>query len=57
MSPGTGVSPGTRVSPTPAFPRSYGVQELDGEKRLGGPGLPRQEPMSVMVTGGPWPGR
>ncbi|NXJ74953.1 MZB1 protein, partial [Trogon melanurus] len=36
---------------------SYGVQELDGEKRLAGPGLLRQEPMSVMVTGGPWPGR
>ncbi|NXW95749.1 MZB1 protein, partial [Alopecoenas beccarii] len=36
---------------------SYGVQELDGEKRLVGPGLPGQEPMSVMVTGGPWPGR
>ncbi|KAF1652089.1 Marginal zone B- and B1-cell-specific protein, partial [Eudyptes chrysocome] len=36
---------------------SYGVQELDGEKRLAGPGLPRQEPMSVMVLGGPWPGR
>ncbi|KAK2524843.1 Mzb1 [Columba guinea] len=36
---------------------SYGVQELDGEKRLAGPGLPGQEPMSVMVTGGPWPGR
>ncbi|XP_030360676.1 marginal zone B- and B1-cell-specific protein [Strigops habroptila] len=36
---------------------SYGVQELDGEKRLAGPGLPVQEPMSVMVTGGPWPGR
>ncbi|XP_075298380.1 marginal zone B- and B1-cell-specific protein isoform X2 [Opisthocomus hoazin] len=36
---------------------SYGVQELDGEKRLSGPGLPRQEPMSVMVAGGPWPGR
>ncbi|NXA25461.1 MZB1 protein, partial [Ibidorhyncha struthersii] len=36
---------------------SYGVQELDGEKRLAGPGLPRQEPMSVMVMGGPWPSR
>ncbi|XP_033922980.1 marginal zone B- and B1-cell-specific protein [Melopsittacus undulatus] len=36
---------------------SYGVQEVDGEKRLTGPGLPMQEPMSVMVTGGPWPGR
>ncbi|NXX74395.1 MZB1 protein, partial [Urocolius indicus] len=36
---------------------SYGVQELDGQKRLVGPGLPTQEPMSVMVTGGPWPGR
>ncbi|NWQ85820.1 MZB1 protein, partial [Burhinus bistriatus] len=36
---------------------SYGVQELDGEKRLAGPGLPRQEPMSVMVMGGPWPAR
>ncbi|NXT90938.1 MZB1 protein, partial [Anhinga rufa] len=36
---------------------SYGVQELDGEKRLAGPGLPRQEPMTVMVMGGPWPSR
>ncbi|NXH22326.1 MZB1 protein, partial [Bucco capensis] len=36
---------------------SYGMQELDGEKRLTGPGLPSQKPMSVMVTGGPWPGR
>ncbi|NWH25614.1 MZB1 protein, partial [Grus americana] len=36
---------------------SYGVQELDGEKRLAGPGLMRQEPMTVMVTGGPWPSR
>ncbi|NXS97136.1 MZB1 protein, partial [Jacana jacana] len=36
---------------------SYGVQELDGKKRLAGPGLLRQEPMTVMVTGGPWPGR
>ncbi|XP_054024559.1 marginal zone B- and B1-cell-specific protein [Dryobates pubescens] len=36
---------------------SYGVQELDGVKRLTGPGLLRQEPMSVMVTGGPWPRR
>uniref|UniRef100_A0A8B9G1M1 Marginal zone B and B1 cell specific protein n=1 Tax=Amazona collaria TaxID=241587 RepID=A0A8B9G1M1_9PSIT len=36
---------------------SYGVQELDGQKRLAGPGLPMQEPMSVMVTGGTWPSR
>ncbi|NXV79915.1 MZB1 protein, partial [Atlantisia rogersi] len=36
---------------------SYGVLELDGEKRLSGPGMLRQEPMSVMVTGGPWPTR
>ncbi|KAM6408888.1 marginal zone B- and B1-cell-specific protein [Rhynochetos jubatus] len=36
---------------------SYGVQELDGEKRLAGPGLLGQASMSVMVTGGPWPGR
>ncbi|NXF09834.1 MZB1 protein, partial [Smithornis capensis] len=36
---------------------SYGVQELHGEKRLAGPGLPRQEPMSVMVSGGLWPSR
>ncbi|NXL85939.1 MZB1 protein, partial [Alectura lathami] len=35
----------------------YGVQELNGEKRLTGPGLPGQEPLSVAVTGGPWPGR
>ncbi|NXU49802.1 MZB1 protein, partial [Turnix velox] len=36
---------------------SYGVQELDGEKRLVGPGLPTQGTMTVMVTGGPWPSR
>ncbi|NWX28368.1 MZB1 protein, partial [Notiomystis cincta] len=36
---------------------SYGVLELDGEKRLSGPGLPRQQLLSVMVTGGPWPSR
>ncbi|XP_051486772.1 marginal zone B- and B1-cell-specific protein [Apus apus] len=36
---------------------SYGLQELDGEKRLVGPGLLAQESMTVMVTGGPWPGR
>ncbi|NXY92609.1 MZB1 protein, partial [Alcedo cyanopectus] len=36
---------------------SYGMQDLNGEKHLVGPGLPRQEPMTVMVTGGPWPGR
>ncbi|NXT51494.1 MZB1 protein, partial [Pluvianellus socialis] len=36
---------------------SYGVQEVAGEKRLVGPGLLSQEPMSVMVMGGPWPGR
>ncbi|NWH87112.1 MZB1 protein, partial [Aegithalos caudatus] len=35
----------------------YGVLELDGEKRLSGPGLPRQQPLSVLVSGGPWPGR
>ncbi|NWI42036.1 MZB1 protein, partial [Picathartes gymnocephalus] len=35
----------------------YGVLELDGEKRLSGPGLPRQQLLSVMVSGGPWPGR
>ncbi|NXO57215.1 MZB1 protein, partial [Aramus guarauna] len=36
---------------------SYGVQELDGEKRLVGPGLLTQKLMSVMVTGGLWPNR
>ncbi|NWW12684.1 MZB1 protein, partial [Oreocharis arfaki] len=36
---------------------SYGVLELDGEKRLSGPGLPTQQPLSVMVSGGPWPNR
>uniref|UniRef100_A0A669PQ15 Marginal zone B and B1 cell specific protein n=1 Tax=Phasianus colchicus TaxID=9054 RepID=A0A669PQ15_PHACC len=35
----------------------YGVQELSGERRLTGPGLPGQEAMSVAVMGGPWPGR
>lgn len=35
----------------------YGVQELRGERRLMGPGLPGQEAMSVAVMGGPWPGR
>ncbi|NXG35514.1 MZB1 protein, partial [Dromaius novaehollandiae] len=36
---------------------SYGVLEVNGEKRLAGPGLLSQEPMSVMIMGGPWPGR
>uniref|UniRef100_A0A8C5UDQ1 Marginal zone B and B1 cell specific protein n=1 Tax=Malurus cyaneus samueli TaxID=2593467 RepID=A0A8C5UDQ1_9PASS len=36
---------------------SYGVLELDGEKRLSGPGLPSQQPLSVMVSGGLWPSR
>ncbi|NWW78836.1 MZB1 protein, partial [Climacteris rufus] len=35
----------------------YGVLELDGEKRLAGPGLPMEQPLSVMVSGGPWPSR
>ncbi|OXB64966.1 hypothetical protein ASZ78_007369 [Callipepla squamata] len=35
----------------------YGMQELRGERRLTGPGLPGQEAMSVAVMGGPWPGR
>ncbi|NXG26019.1 MZB1 protein, partial [Grallaria varia] len=36
---------------------SYGVHEVEGQTRLTGPGLPGQEPMSVMVSGGPWPAR
>ncbi|NXO29015.1 MZB1 protein, partial [Cisticola juncidis] len=36
---------------------SYGVLELDGEKRLSGPGLPGPQSLSVLVSGGPWPGR
>nr|XP_027324223.1 LOW QUALITY PROTEIN: marginal zone B- and B1-cell-specific protein [Anas platyrhynchos] len=35
----------------------YGVQELNGEKRLTGPGLQSQQPLSVVMTGGPWPSR
>ncbi|XP_062443505.1 marginal zone B- and B1-cell-specific protein [Rhea pennata] len=35
----------------------YGVLETNGAKRLSGPGLLSQEPMSVMMMGGPWPGR
>uniref|UniRef100_A0A8C3GHQ8 Marginal zone B and B1 cell specific protein n=1 Tax=Cairina moschata TaxID=8855 RepID=A0A8C3GHQ8_CAIMO len=35
----------------------YGVQELNGEKRLTGPGLRSQQPLSVAMTGGPWPSR
>uniref|UniRef100_A0A8B9ZYX1 Marginal zone B and B1 cell specific protein n=1 Tax=Anas zonorhyncha TaxID=75864 RepID=A0A8B9ZYX1_9AVES len=35
----------------------YGVQELKGEKRLTGPGLQSQQPLSVVMTGGPWPSR
>uniref|UniRef100_A0A8B9CY32 Marginal zone B and B1 cell specific protein n=1 Tax=Anser brachyrhynchus TaxID=132585 RepID=A0A8B9CY32_9AVES len=35
----------------------YGVQELNGEKRLTGPGLQSQQPLSVTMTGGPWPSR
>ncbi|NXA51760.1 MZB1 protein, partial [Nothocercus julius] len=35
----------------------YGVMEVEGVKRLTGPGLPSQEPMTVVMSGGPWPGR
>lgn len=44
-------------NPTCVPPRSYGVQELNGEKRLTGPGLQSQQPLSVVMTGGPWPSR
>ncbi|XP_049991013.1 marginal zone B- and B1-cell-specific protein isoform X2 [Alexandromys fortis] len=39
--------------------QSYGVQEVNGMKRLMGPGLSKgTEPsISVMITGGPWPNR
>lgn len=39
--------------------QSYGVQEVNGMKRLMGPGLSKgKEPsISVMITGGPWPNR
>ncbi|PKU30030.1 proline-rich basic protein 1 [Limosa lapponica baueri] len=65
--PRAGPLAGSSVHPQPGKPvlerscsqgwESYGVQELDGEKRLAGPGLLRQESMTVMVTGGPWPSR
>lgn len=45
------------ADPNLTSPCSYGVQELRGERRLMGPGLPGQEAMSVAVMGGPWPGR
>ncbi|XP_010224797.1 PREDICTED: marginal zone B- and B1-cell-specific protein, partial [Tinamus guttatus] len=35
----------------------YGVMEVEGVKRLAGPGLPNQESITVMMSGGPWPGR
>lgn len=45
-------------TPNPVCPpHSYGVQELNGEKRLTGPGLQSQQPLSVTMTGGPWPSR
>lgn len=47
----------TGADPNLTSPCSYGVQELRGERRLMGPGLPGQEAMSVAVMGGPWPGR
>ncbi|NWY03507.1 MZB1 protein, partial [Nothoprocta ornata] len=35
----------------------YGVMEVEGVKRLTGPGLPSQESVTVIMSGGPWPGR
>ncbi|XP_005065334.2 marginal zone B- and B1-cell-specific protein [Mesocricetus auratus] len=39
--------------------QSYGVQEVNQMKRLVGPGLSKgtEAPISVMITGGPWPNR
>ncbi|MEJ1286383.1 hypothetical protein NN561_017391 [Cricetulus griseus] len=39
--------------------QSYGVQEVNQMKRLMGPGLSKgtEPPISVMITGGPWPNR
>lgn len=55
--PGPPTTAGTDP-PTPCVsPHSYGVQELNGEKRLTGPGLRSQQPLSVAMTGGPWPSR
>ncbi|XP_027704233.1 marginal zone B- and B1-cell-specific protein-like [Vombatus ursinus] len=36
---------------------SYGVQEVNKVKRFVGPGLDDVVGISVMITGGPWPGR
>uniref|UniRef100_A0A8C5UK26 Marginal zone B and B1 cell specific protein n=1 Tax=Malurus cyaneus samueli TaxID=2593467 RepID=A0A8C5UK26_9PASS len=49
--------PSDHFHSNPPSSRSYGVLELDGEKRLSGPGLPSQQPLSVMVSGGLWPSR
>ncbi|XP_078389177.1 marginal zone B- and B1-cell-specific protein-like [Cetorhinus maximus] len=35
----------------------HGVIELDGVKRLSGPGLETEDFMGVMIMSGPWPGR
>uniref|UniRef100_A0A4W3HG48 Uncharacterized protein n=1 Tax=Callorhinchus milii TaxID=7868 RepID=A0A4W3HG48_CALMI len=35
----------------------YGVMEVNGVKRLSGPGLETEEHPGVMMTSGPWPAR
>lgn len=57
LHPGTTHHSGHRPPNPVCVPHSYGVQELNGEKRLTGPGLRSQQPLSVAMTGGPWPSR
>ncbi|MBN3301543.1 MZB1 protein, partial [Amia calva] len=35
----------------------YGLKEVDGVKRLSGPGLETENEMGMVMLGGPWPQR
>ncbi|XP_028653581.2 marginal zone B- and B1-cell-specific protein-like [Erpetoichthys calabaricus] len=35
----------------------YGLKEVNGMKRISGPGLEEEEKMGMVMLGGPWPGR
>ncbi|XP_072486575.1 marginal zone B- and B1-cell-specific protein [Notamacropus eugenii] len=37
--------------------KDYGVREVNKVKRFFGPGIEKSEGISVMISGGPWPGR
>uniref|UniRef100_U3JK08 Uncharacterized protein n=1 Tax=Ficedula albicollis TaxID=59894 RepID=U3JK08_FICAL len=56
--PAPQLSPEERLSPhMPQSLRCDACHAIAFQKRLSGPGLPSQHPLSVLVSGGPWPAR